>query len=62
MRLKLFKAERRYSKDILILEMVWANNSSDVMRILDWELDDKPTLQVTEIPEKRGCFLSVSAK
>jgi len=60
--MKLYKVERRYGKDILILEMVWAENESDVYSLLNWSLDDRPPLMVTEILEKKGCFLSVGVK
>jgi hypothetical protein len=58
---KLYKVFRRYGI-ITILEMCWAENEDDAYTVLLWEKKDKPTLEIEEIPIKRGCFLSVSIK
>ncbi len=58
---KLYKVLRKYGY-VTILEMVWAENEDQVHYVLNWEREDKPKLEIEEIEEREGCFLSVSVK
>ena len=59
--MKLYKVLRIY-KHITIFEMVYANNEFEVHEYLDWAREDEPRLQVSEVPYKAGCFLSIMVK
>lgn len=59
--MKLFKSVRRYG-NIQIVEMCWADNEDEVYSLLSWEKNDKPPLEIEEIPIKKGCFLSISTR
>ena len=58
--MKLYKVKRNYGK-IVIYEMCFAESRDDVYSVLDWEKKDKPTLDIEEVKEQRGCFLSLSS-
>ena len=57
--MKLYKVLREYG-EITIVELVYADDKEEVYNLLSWEKEDKPPLDIVEIPMKKGCFLSIS--
>ena len=57
--MNLYVVTRKY-RYITIYEACFAEDEEDVYKVMDWEKTDKPPLEIREVKQERGCFLSIA--